>query len=61
MPVESNEMLLYPMPDQAPPVHPGVSLEKPAPAKRRRGRRRCSRQLTLWPDFDIEVSQNDKG
>ena len=64
LPLESNEMLLYPNPNQAPPVHPGgASLEKPAPAKRkrRRGRRWCSGQLTLWPDFDIEVSQEDKG
>jgi hypothetical protein len=69
--LESNEMLLYPNPDQAPPVHPGVAQseqaqakpasKKPAPAKRRPVRRRCSRQLTLWPDFDIELNQDDKG
>jgi hypothetical protein len=61
MPLESNEMLLYPNPDQAPPVHPVFAMATPAPAKRRPVRRRCSRQLTLWPDFDIEVSQDDKG
>ncbi len=61
LPLESNEMLLYPNPNQAPPVHPGVSLEKLAPAKRRRRRRWCAGQLTLWPDFDIEVSQDDNG
>jgi hypothetical protein len=54
LPLESNEMLLYLDPNQAPPVHPGVSLEKPAPAKRRR--RWCAGQLTLWQDFDIEVN-----
>ena len=62
LPLESNEMLLYPNPNQAPPVHPGGNtLEKPAPAKRKRRRRWCAGQLTLWPDFDIEVSQDDNG
>ena len=55
MPLESNEMLLYPNPDQAPPVHPGVVLAKPAPVRPPR-----FRQLTLWDETDIEVRQDDK-
>ena len=55
LPLESNEMLLYPNPDQAPPVHPGVALEKPAPVRQTR-----LRQLRLWDETDIEVRQDDK-
>ena len=55
LPLESNEMLLYPNPDQAPPVHPGVALEEPAPVRQTR-----LRQLRLWDETDIEVRQDDK-
>ena len=55
LPLESNEMLMYPNPDQAPPVHPGVALEEPAPV-----RQPHFRQLTLWDETDIEVRQDDK-
>jgi len=60
LPLESNEMLLYPNPDQAPLEYPGGGPERPTPAKRRRRRRQCPGQLTLWPDFDIEFSSDDK-
>src|SRR5262245_16283784 len=55
LPLESNEMLLYPNPDQAPPVHPVYAFAKPAPVPRPR-----PRQLTLWNETDIEVRQDDK-
>ena len=55
LPLESNEMLLYPYPDQAAPVHPVFALAKPAPVPQPR-----PRQLTLWSDTDIEVRQDDK-
>lgn len=48
LPLESNEMLLYPNPAQAPPVHPAVALSEPAPARQPR-----FRQLTLWDETDI--------
>ena len=59
MPLESNDMLLYPNPDQAPQEHPAVALAEPARAKRPRSRRTRRRQpdprqLTLWHDADIE-------
>ena len=60
MPLESNEMLLYPNPDQAPPVHPGVALEKPAPAKPAQVSQLHFRQLTFWDEADSEVGQEDR-
>jgi hypothetical protein len=66
MPLEANEMLLYPNPDQAPPVHPAVALEKPAavnpgPARKRKSAGQSHfRQLTLWDETDLEVRQDDE-
>ena len=56
LPLESNEMLLYPNPDQAPPVHPVFAFAKPAPVRRQPR----SRQLTLWSETGLEVRQDDK-
>lgn len=55
LPLDSNEMLLYPHPDQAPPVHPVCAFAKPSPVPRPR-----PRQLTLWSETDIAVRQDDK-
>jgi len=55
MPLESNEMLLYVNPDQAPEVHPVFALAKPAPVRQPR-----PRQLTLWDETDIEMRQDYK-
>ena len=57
LPLESNEMLLYPNPDQAPPVYPtvAVAVAEPAPV-----RKPHFRQLTLWDETDIEVRQDDE-
>ena len=62
LPLESNEMLLYPDPDQAPQVHPSFKLlppvlplpppdSKPKPV---------SRQLLLWDDTDVNVADDDR-
>lgn len=56
LPLESNEMLLYPNPDQAPPVHPSVAIAKPTLV-----RQSHFRQLKLWDDSDVEVKQDDNG
>jgi len=56
LPLELNEMLLYPNPDQATPVHLAVALAKPAPVRQPR-----FRQLRLWDETDIEVRRDDKG
>lgn len=56
LPLDSNEMLLYVNPDQAPEVHPAVALEKPAPVRQPR-----FRQLTLWDKTDIEIRQDHNG
>ena len=56
LPLESNEMLLYVNPDQAPQVHPAIALAKPAPVRQPR-----FRQLRLWDETDIEVRHDDKG
>ena len=61
LPLESNEMLLYPNPDQAPEVHPSVALAKLAPVKPAQVRQPRFRQLTLWDETDIEVRQDDEG
>ena len=63
-PLESNEMLLYPNPDQAPPVHPAVALAKPVrtrpvPTRPAPVRKSCFRQLTLWSETDIDVIPDD--
>lgn len=55
LPLESNEMLLYANPDQAPEVHPVFAFAKPVPERQPR-----PRQLTLWSETDIEVRQDDK-
>ena len=55
LPLDSNEMLLYVNPDQAPEVHPVFAFAKPAPVRQPR-----PRQLTLWSETDIEVRQDDK-
>ena len=60
LPLESNEMLLYPNPEQAPEVHPVFALAKPAPVKPAQVRQPRFRQLTLWDETDIEVRQDDK-
>lgn len=63
--LESTEMLLYPNPVQAPPVHPAPPLVKlapmhPTPYRRARVRKSCFRQLGLWFEADIEVSQDER-
>ena len=45
LPLESNEMLLYPNPDQAPQVHPSVRLLSPVTTSKP-----IFRQLTLWEE-----------
>lgn len=56
----NKKMLLNVNPDQAPEVHPAVAVDKPARPKRCPVRRPCSRQLMLWPKFDIEMRQLDE-
>ena len=60
LPLEANEMLLYPYPGQAPPVHPAVSLLRPIPVKPDEVRQHRFRQLTFWSETDITVRQDDK-
>jgi len=59
LPLEANEMLLYPNPEQAPEVHPVFALAKPAPGEPAQVRQPRFRQLTLRDVTDIEVSQDD--
>jgi hypothetical protein len=45
MPLETNDMLLYPDPKQAPQEHPSVKLSPPVPQPRP-----DSRQMSLWDE-----------
>ena len=49
LPLESNEMLLYANPDQAPQVHPSVKLLPPNSASKSE-----FRQMMLWDDMGTE-------
>lgn len=53
LPLEPNEMLLYPNPDQAPELHPSVALieaepEKPKPE---------DTQMTFWSQVDEDETE----
>lgn len=55
LPLESNEMLLYPNPDQAPEVHPSVTLARSTPVEQAPVRQPGFRQLTFWDETDVEA------
>lgn len=62
LPLESNEMLLYPDPDQAPQVHPAFKLlppvlKQPPPVSKPK----CDpRQRRLWDETDTPNADDDR-
>ena len=55
LPLESNEMLLYPDPDQAPQVHPSVKFSPPVSKPKP-----DSRQLLLWDETDSNIADDER-
>ena len=60
LPLDSNEMLLYPNPGQAPEGHPSVTMAKPASVAPAPASQTRFRQLTFWDETDIETRRDEK-
>lgn len=59
LPLESNDMLLYPDPDQAPQEHPAVKLSPPVspPVEKPKPE---SRQKMLWDETETNTTDDER-